>query len=86
MKILLVRDLSLGGRGSNSITSRDGTEFKITAEYYLDTNDFSPHVIKAGYSKPENTYNTSLEYTVDGAKYTSIPGQNSGATFAQLCW
>ena len=75
------RDLSLGGLGSDSITSRDGTEMKITAEYYLDTSDFGSHVIKTGYSQTKSTFKTSLEYTGDGAQYTSIPGQNSGATF-----
>jgi hypothetical protein len=75
------RDLSQGGSGSNSITNRDGTEFKITAEYYLDTTDFGSHEIKTGYSRTESTFATSLEYTGDGAQYTSIPGQNSGATF-----
>jgi hypothetical protein len=75
------RDLPLGGLGSDSITSRDGTEMKITAEYYLDTGNFGSHVIKTGYSQTESTFKTSLEYTGDGAQYTSIPDQNSGATF-----
>lgn len=77
------RDLSLGGGGSDSITSRDGTEFKVTAEYYLDTNSFGSHEFKAGYSQTESVYKTSLEYTGDGAQYTSIPGQNTGTTFGE---
>ncbi|WP_299071813.1 carboxypeptidase regulatory-like domain-containing protein [uncultured Paraglaciecola sp.] len=74
------RDLSLGGRGSNSLSNRDSTEIKVSAEYYLDT-DFGSHVIKTGYSKTESVYKTSLEYTGDGAQYTSIPAQNAGTTF-----
>jgi hypothetical protein len=72
--------LNMGGRGSNSLTSRDGEEFKIHGEYYLDTDDFGSHVIKVGYASTDSTYKTSLEYTGDGAQYTSIPIQNSGVT------
>lgn len=75
------RDLSLGGRGSDSITSRDSKEYKITAEYYFETDEYGSHEIKTGYSKTESSYLTSLEYTGDGAQYTSIPGQNAGTTF-----
>jgi hypothetical protein len=73
-------DLEQGGRGSDTETSRDSKEFKLTLEYYLDTNDFGSHVLKAGYSQTESSFKTSLEYTGDGAQYTSIAPVNSGVT------
>lgn len=82
-------DLEQGGRGSNTTTFRNSNELKVAVQYYLDTDDFGTHDIKTGYSQTESSFKTSLEYTGDGAQYTSIAAANAGATlgsYANDAW
>ncbi len=71
--------LSLGGRGSDTIDFRNKESWGVTAEYFLDT-PWGSHEIKGGFSRIENERKYDLVYTGDGAQYTSIGTFNSGAT------
>jgi hypothetical protein len=73
-------DTDLGGRGQNVISFRDKKSINLTLEYFLDTS-MGSHNIKAGYSDIENESYTSLEYTGDGAQYTSMGARHAGLTF-----
>ena len=66
-----------GGRGSNTIDFRNKDTASITVEYFLDTA-FGYHEIKGGYTQTKNERHYDLQYTGDGAQYTSIGTQNAG--------
>ncbi|MGJ8688303.1 MAG: TonB-dependent receptor [Gammaproteobacteria bacterium] len=70
-------DTDRGGRGSDTIDFRNKDTKSITVEYFLDTA-FGYHEIKAGYTQTTNERFYDLQYTGDGAQYTSIGTQNSG--------
>jgi hypothetical protein len=72
-------ELDLGGRGSDTIDFRNKEQISLTLDYFLDTN-WGTHQLKAGYTKTENERLYNLAYTGDGAQYTSIGTQNTGAT------
>jgi len=70
-----------GGRGSNTIDFRNKDTKSITVEYFLDTA-FGYHEIKGGYTQTLNERHYDLQYTGDGAQYTSIGTQNSGTSLS----
>jgi hypothetical protein len=72
-------ETDLGGSGSNRIDFRNKDQQTITAEYFLDT-PYGTHNIKSAYSETQNERLYDLVYTGDGAQYTSIGGQNAGAS------
>lgn len=67
-----------GGRGSNSINSSNKDELSVTYDFSINNHD-----IKVGYVKTDNEREESLEYTGDGAQYTSIGASDSGTTYAE---
>lgn len=66
-----------GGRGANIVDFRNKDTQSITVEYFLDTA-FGYHEIKGGYTQTKNERLYDLQYTGDGAQYTSIGTENSG--------
>ncbi|WP_193161745.1 TonB-dependent receptor [Microbulbifer hainanensis] len=76
-------DLDRGGVGYDSLQFRNKDTWAATFEYFLDTN-WGSHEIKTGYSYTENERERDLQYTGDGAQYSSIAMANSGASLADL--
>lgn len=70
-------DTDRGGRGSNTIDFRNKDTRSITVEYFLDTS-FGYHEFKGGYTQTTNERLYDLQYSGDGAQYTSIGTQNAG--------
>jgi len=74
-------ELSLGGRGVDSISFRNNKTYDLTAEYYFDTNDYGTHTIKAGFNYIVQDNKQSDIYTgPEMSQYTSIAAQDSGAS------
>ena len=67
-----------GGVGSNSINSSNKDELSVTYDFSINNHD-----IKVGYVKTDNEREENLEYTGDGAQYTSIGASDSGTTYAE---
>jgi hypothetical protein len=76
----LASELSKGGLGSDQINFRNKTEYQVSAEYYIDADDFGTHTLKAGFTHTLNENKQNLIYTGDEqAQYTSIGINDIGA-------
>lgn len=79
-------DLSLGGSGTNTFTSRDNEEFGFNLDYYLYT-DWGDHAIRGGFLRKEGSYTERVAYNgagTAGARYTSISAADAGVTLDQF--
>ncbi len=76
-------DTSLGGLGSDNIRFRNRDEWKLTLEYFLDTNDWGSHAFKFGYANANNDSKVNSVVTGDGSRYSSVAGVDSGLTLGQ---
>jgi hypothetical protein len=76
---------SLGGAGSDVISTRNRDEIGASGEYFLETASAGTHTFKAGFLKSENEYfRDSRVSGPEKATYTSIAAANAGVTFAQF--
>ncbi|MGB1198984.1 MAG: TonB-dependent receptor [Thalassotalea sp.] len=76
----LAADMQKGGLGVDEIAFRNKDEYQLTAEYYIDADDFGTHTLKAGYTYTVNENKQNSVYTgSEMTQYTSIGANDIGA-------
>lgn len=79
-----LRQVQLGGFGTDTITERNRDEIGLTAEYFWETANSGTHTIKGGFLTSKNEYFEDSRYTgSEKAQYQSMNAAQGNVSFTE---